>query len=52
MSIKLEGNWKKGFAYDVHTLDSIYMGVDEYGHNRWENTRSEMGELIYSVEIS
>ncbi len=50
MTIKLKGNWKKGFAYDVHTLESVYLGVDQYGHDRWENTRSEMGELLYKLK--
>lgn len=40
MSIELQGNWKKGFAYDVHTLASNYLGVDEQGHARWDNVRS------------
>lgn len=43
MTIEIKGNWKKGFAYDVHTLDSVYMGVDEVGRARWDATRSEMG---------
>lgn len=41
---------KNGFAYDVHTLSSIYMGVDDYGHNQWETTRTEMGELVYQLK--
>ena len=50
MSIELLGNWKKGFAYDVHTLDSVYMGADEFGHDHWKTTRSEMGELVYRLK--
>jgi predicted amidophosphoribosyltransferase len=50
MTIRIPGNWKKGFAYDIHTLDSVYLGVDDYGHDRWENTRSEMGELLYDLK--
>jgi predicted amidophosphoribosyltransferase len=50
MTIELRGNWKKGFAYDVHTLDSVYIGVDNYGHRQWETTRSEMGELVYQLK--
>ncbi len=50
MSIELQGRWKKGFAHDVHTLSSVYMGVDEYGHDRWDTTRSEMGELVYQLK--
>lgn len=50
MSIKLNGNWKIGFAHDVHTLSSTYMGVNEYGRDRWDTTRSEMGELVYQLK--
>lgn len=50
MTIELIGNWNKGFAHDVHTLDSMYMGVDEYGHHRYKTTRSDMGELVYQLK--
>ena len=50
MTIEIKGNWKKGFAYDVHTLDSVYLGPDEYGHDRFENTYSEMGELVKQLK--
>ncbi len=50
MYFELKSNWKRGFAYDVHTLDSVYMGVDEHGHDSWQTTRSEMGELLYRLK--
>ena len=50
MVCKLEGNWTKGLAYDLHTLSSEYLGQDEYGHDRYENKRSEMGELVYQLK--
>lgn len=50
MGYKLEGNWVAGFAYDLHTLSSEYLGQDEYGHDRYNNTRSEMGELVYQLK--
>jgi predicted amidophosphoribosyltransferase len=50
MTIELEGNWTKGRAYDVHTLSSAYIGPDEFGHDRYENTRSEMGELVFQLK--
>jgi predicted amidophosphoribosyltransferase len=50
MSIPLEGNWDKGLAFDVHTLASTYLGTDDYGHARYENVRSEMGELVYRLK--
>ncbi|MBE0472375.1 MAG: ComF family protein [Methyloprofundus sp.] len=50
MSIELQGNWEKGVAYDVHTLASNYLGVDEHGHDRWDSVRSDMGELVYQLK--
>jgi predicted amidophosphoribosyltransferase len=50
MRYKLEGNWRFGMAYDLHTLNSEYLGKDEYGHDRFNNTRSEMGELVYQLK--
>ena len=50
MAYKIEGNWNKGIAFDQHTLSSTYLGLDQFGHDQWENTRSEMGELVYQLK--
>ncbi|MBN9587577.1 MAG: ComF family protein [Alphaproteobacteria bacterium] len=50
MTYPLVGNWKKGLAYDLHTTASTYLGVDEFGHDRFDNERSEMGELVYRLK--
>ncbi len=50
MSIQLDGNWRKGFAFDEHTLSSIYLGIDDAGHDRYDTKRSEMGELVYQLK--
>jgi competence protein ComFC len=50
MAITLEGNWKSGKAYDLHTVSSTHLGTDEFGHDRFENTRSPMGELLYQLK--
>jgi competence protein ComFC len=50
MAITLEGNWKSGKAYDLHTVSSTHLGTDEFGHDRFDNTRSEMGELVYQLK--
>jgi predicted amidophosphoribosyltransferase len=50
MAIELSGNWRKGIAFDIHTLDSVYLGIDQAGHDRWETTRSEMGEFVYQLK--
>lgn len=50
MRHKLVGNWTKGLAFDLHTVASVYLGPDEFGHDRFDNTRSEIGELIYQLK--
>jgi competence protein ComFC len=47
---KIEGKWRAGMALDVHTISSTYLGVDESGHDRFENKRSELGELLYRLK--
>lgn len=50
MTHRLEGNWSAGLAFDLHTVSSIYLGEDEFGHDRFENTRSAMGDLVYRLK--
>jgi len=50
MAIKLIGNWKKGFALDLHTKSSEYLGVDEFGRDRFDTKRTEIGELVYKLK--
>lgn len=48
--VKLVGNWQKGYALDLHTVSSRLLGSDEFGHEVFETTRSEMGELLYRLK--
>jgi len=50
--IEIFGNWRKGYAYDIHTVQSIFLGVDDFGHNHFSNQRSEMGELVYQFKYN
>lgn len=47
---KLQGRWTDGFALDIHTISSVPIGEDEYGHQQFQTTRSEMGELLYRLK--
>ena len=49
MSIELVGNWEWGSSYDIHTISSERY-IDQDGNVRWNNTRSEMGELVYQLK--
>jgi len=44
--IKIDGNWKAGYAIDLHTISSVYLGDNLDGQPQFDNDRSEMGELV------
>ena len=47
---ELRGEWKQGFALDVHTTGSTFIGHNEYGHPEFDTTRSPLGELLYRLK--
>lgn len=47
---KILGKWRDGYALDIHTVSSTFIGYDEFGHPRFETTRSEVGELLYRLK--
>jgi predicted amidophosphoribosyltransferase len=47
---KITGSWKEGFVLDFHTLESKYLGDDEYGHPQFENVYSEIGKLLHLLK--
>lgn len=47
---KITGSWKEGFVLDLHTLDSKYLGDDEYGHPQFDNVYSEIGKLLHLLK--
>lgn len=46
----LRGGWKQGFALDVHTTSSTFVGHNEYGRPEFATTRSPLGELLYRLK--
>ncbi len=50
MAIEITGNWAKGYALDLHTTGSEYLGDDQYGHPQFNTTRSEIGQLLYDLK--
>lgn len=50
MAKEITGNWKKGFALDLHTTGCEYLGDDQYGHPQFNTTRSEIGQLLYELK--
>jgi competence protein ComFC len=44
------GPWTDGYALHIHTLRSTFRGHDQYGHPRYDNIRSPVGELLYQLK--
>jgi predicted amidophosphoribosyltransferase len=49
--INILGPWNKGYAFDVHTVRSDYIGENEYGHPLFNTTRSPMGQRLYELKF-
>ncbi len=47
---KIRGKWADGYALDLHTISSTFVGYNGYGHPEFDTTRSEMGELLYKLK--
>lgn len=47
---KIYGNWFEGYVLDLHTISSIFLGYDEFGHEVFDTKRSELGELLYRLK--
>lgn len=46
----IQGAWRLGWALDLHTTSSEFVGYDENGHGIFDTTRSPLGELIYQLK--
>ena len=47
---RLRGPWDDGYALDVHTRSSTFLGYDQFGHPRFDTMRSPVGELLYQLK--
>jgi len=46
----LYGPWNDGYALHIHTLGSVLIGQNAYGHPTFDTTRSPIGELLYKLK--
>lgn len=46
----IKGPWQTGIVLDWHTVASQVIGQNEFGHPIFDNTRSEIGELLYQFK--
>ena len=48
---QIYGTWDEGIAIDNHMIKSVFLGYDEDGKEKFENTRTELGELLTNLSI-
>jgi predicted amidophosphoribosyltransferase len=46
----IKGPWRAGIVLDWHTVASQVIGQNEFGYPIFDNTRSEIGELLYQFK--
>lgn len=46
----IAGSWLFGVALDVHTLQSVVIGLSPAGQPTFDTQRSELGELLYRLK--
>lgn len=47
---QIDGPWDSGWVLDKHSLHSVYIGDDAYGHARYDTTRTEAGEATFQLK--
>lgn len=48
---QIYGTWDEGIVIDNHMIKSVFLGYDEDGKEKFENTRTELGELLTNLSI-
>ncbi|WP_347985835.1 ComF family protein [Methylomonas sp. AM2-LC] len=48
---KIFGNWDTGYSLDKHSLGSVFIGYNNYGHPMFDTTRTEIGEALYQLKF-
>jgi predicted amidophosphoribosyltransferase len=47
---QIRGPWDAGWVLDKHSLHSVFLGEDEFGHPRYDTTRTEVGEATFLLK--
>lgn len=48
--IVLQGPWKAGYAFDMHSIISKFTGDNQYGKPTFDTNRTEIGEYLYQLK--
>lgn len=47
---QIYGNWDLGYSLDRHTIRSVPIGPNEFGHMQFDTTRPEAGEALFQLK--
>lgn len=47
---ELQGPWTEGWALDMHSVSSEYLGDDPLGRAHFKTVRTELGEALYDLK--
>jgi competence protein ComFC len=50
LPIKLSGSWDSGYALDIHTIKSEFLGINQFGREEFDTKRSKIGEMVYQLK--
>lgn len=48
--LPLNGNWTQGFALDLHTIKSTFVGVDDLGRDKFDTLRPPIAEDLFQLK--
>jgi predicted amidophosphoribosyltransferase len=47
---QISGTFSDGYALDKHTASSTFVGYNEYGHPKFDTTRTPAGEAVFQLK--
>lgn len=45
-------DWRWGYALDIHSMRSVPLGYNAFGHMQYDTTRSAVGEMLYQLKYN
>lgn len=45
---EIVGSWEKGYAFDIYSTSSEYLGENEFGKKIFKTSYTEIGELLHN----
>lgn len=48
----IHGEWDDGIAIDNYTVSSTYLGENDFGYPKFDNTYSEIGDLLHTMKYN